>query len=218
MVDFHFEEELWNKGLAHVAGVDEAGRGPLAGPVVAAAAIFPSTIRTSAYLKTLTKVDDSKTMSSKLREELFEIIQQESTGFGIGIVDHAVIDRINIRQASLLAMADAVKNLSPLPDFLLVDGPASPESTMAVQPIIDGDALCFSIAAASILAKVTRDRMMMEFDKFFPQYGFAKHKGYGTREHYEALGRFGPCEIHRKSFRLIPRVKSVNSAAGDIVW
>lgn len=195
MLDLTFERELWDRGFTLVAGVDEAGRGPLAGPVVAAAVMFPPEVW-------IEEVDDSKKLSARKREELFERITQDVQCVGIGIVSHTVIDQINIYQATLQAMAEAVAKLLPVPQHLLVDGPAYRSTHLPCTPLLDGDARCFSIAAASIIAKVTRDRMMTEMDKQYPQYGFAKHKGYGTKEHYEAIRKFGPCEIHRKSFRL----------------
>lgn len=201
MVDLHFEQDLWDREVAFVAGVDEAGRGPLAGPVVAAAVMFPPG-------SWIDGVDDSKKLSAKRREELFELICQQALSVGIGIISHTIIDQINIYQAAVQAMIEAVSKLAPLPQHVLVDGPIQPwrgHNDIPSTSIIDGDTKCFSIAAASIVAKVTRDRMMIELDKQFPQYGFARHKGYGTKEHYEALRKFGPCEIHRRSFRLYHR-------------
>lgn len=195
MVDLTFEQNFWGGALGYVAGIDEAGRGPLAGPVVAAAVMFaPGTW--------IEGVDDSKKIPSKQREEMFEIICQQALSIGTGIVSHTIIDQVNILQATLQAMAEAVSRLTPLPQHLLVDGRAYGPTSIPATPIIDGDARCFSIAAASIIAKVTRDKLMLEWDKHFPQYGFAKHKGYGTKEHFDAIRRFGPCEIHRRSFQL----------------
>jgi ribonuclease HII len=195
MVDFTFEEEMWQQGIVHVAGVDEAGRGPLAGPVVAAAVILSPKLP-------LDGVDDSKKLSFRHRERLFQEITDQAVSYGVGIVSHLMIDEINIYQATLRAMADAVARLSPRPGHLLIDGPRYQGSVIPFTPIIDGDAKSRSIAAASIIAKVTRDRMMLEYDALYPHYGFAQHKGYGTARHLEALRRFGPCEIHRKSFRM----------------
>jgi ribonuclease HII len=196
MVDFTFEEDIWKRGILRVAGIDEAGRGPLAGPVVAAAVMLPRGAG-------IEGVDDSKKLSARRREELFAKVTSLAVSYGVGIVSHRVIDEINIYQATLRAMADAVSQLSPPPQHLLVDGPGyRRESPIPFTAIVDGDAKCFSIAAASIVAKVARDRIMMEYDRLFPHYGFAQHKGYGTARHLEALRTYGPCEIHRRSFRL----------------
>ena len=195
MVDFTFEEEMWRNGIVHVAGVDEAGRGPLAGPVVAAAVIL------SPHLS-LDGVDDSKKLSPRHREELFQRIIEQAVCYGVGIASHLTIDEINIYQATLRAMTEAVAKLSPPPGHLLVDGPRYQQSAIPFTAIVDGDAKSRSIAAASIIAKVTRDRMMTEYDALYPHYGFARHKGYGTAQHLEALRQFGPCEIHRRSFRM----------------
>ena len=192
-VNLEFERMLWGQGIEHIAGVDEAGRGPLAGPVVAAAVIFPKEFN-------IDGVDDSKKLSARRREELFAAISKQAISVGIGIVDHEVIDRINIWQATILAMQEALENLIIKPDFALVDGNLFKHSALRFQNIIGGDAKSFTIAAASIIAKVTRDRLMCEFDASFPQYGFARHKGYGTRQHIEAIRTHGLCEIHRKSF------------------
>jgi len=176
-----YERGLWRKGLSRVAGVDEAGRGPLAGPVVAAAVIFP--------LDTfLPGLDDSKKLSPQKREEVFFKIWKEAGAIGVGIVSEIVIDRINILQATYLAMRQAVKKLPVSPDCLLVDGMTTiPDLNTFQVAIVKGDSLSISVAAASIVAKVTRDRIMVEKDKHFPQYGFAKHKGYGTKAHLKAL-------------------------------
>ncbi len=189
------EMELWERGTEFVAGMDEAGRGPLAGPVVAAAVIFPKDIF-------IPYVNDSKKVSAKRREELFHIIYEKAVGVGVGIVDNERIDQINILNATFLAMTQAVGNLKPHPQHILVDGTFFLEEHIPYTNIIDGDAKCFSIAAASIIAKVTRDSLMREFDEIYPQYGFAKHKGYGTKRHLEAIHKFGLCEIHRRSFHI----------------
>jgi ribonuclease HII len=191
--NLEMERTLWAKNIEHVAGVDEAGRGPLAGPVVAAAVIFPKEF-------ILDGVDDSKKLSARKREELFIMISQQAISIGIGIIDHKVIDRINILKATHAAMRRALENLTIKPDYVLVDGNTFNHDTLRFQNIIGGDAKSFTIAAASIIAKVTRDRLMCEFDICFPQYGFARHKGYGTPQHIEAIRTFGICEIHRKSF------------------
>jgi ribonuclease HII len=189
------ERTLWSRGIAHIAGVDEAGRGPLAGPVVAAAVIFPHEV-------TIPGVNDSKQVTERRREILFDEIRRYAVAVGIGVVDHEVIDRINILQASLLAMHKAVDNLSVQPQQLLVDGNFFSHERIPVENIIKGDTLSHAIAAASIIAKVTRDRMMREFDREFPHYGFSKHKGYGTRAHIEAIRRYGLCSIHRRTFHI----------------
>ena len=195
MLSLDVERSLWVQGIERVAGVDEAGRGPLAGPVVAAAVVF----RPGAWID---GVDDSKKLTARRREELFDRICGDALTVGVSIVGHDVIDTINILEATMQAMDEAISRLSPLPGYLLIDGPRFHASSIPTKPIIDGDANCFSIAAASIVAKVTRDRIMLEMDSRYPQYGFAKHKGYGTREHLEALRKFGPCEIHRLTFRM----------------
>ena len=189
------EEQLWDRGKMYVAGVDEAGRGPLAGPVVAAAVVF----RKGTFIQ---EVDDSKHLPEQIRELLYAQITSHALAFGIGVVDHAIIDEMNILNATYKAMHEAISRLNPQPDHLLIDGNRFDSSAIPFTTIVDGDALCFSIAAASIIAKVTRDRLMGEYDAKFPGYGFAKHKGYATREHREAILRMGYCEIHRKSFEL----------------
>jgi ribonuclease HII len=189
------ERSLWSQGIGLIAGVDEAGRGPLAGPVVAAAVIFPKEC-------IIHGVDDSKKLSARKREDLIPLILQHAIGFGVGIIDHTTIDRINILQATHLAMWKALENLAVKPEFVLVDGNSFKHETLSFQNIIGGDAKSHTIAAASIIAKVTRDRLMCELDARFPQYGFARHKGYGTRQHIEAIRIHGLCEIHRKSFHV----------------
>jgi ribonuclease HII len=179
--------------VARVAGIDEAGRGPLAGPVVAAAVVMPQGFF-------LPNVDDSKRLTGSVRAELYAQICAGAAGVGIGIVGHAEIDRVNILNATLDAMEQAVAALPEEPEFLLIDGNRYGRGRVPHATIIGGDALCFSVAAASIVAKVTRDRLMVEFDREFPGYGFARHKGYGTREHREAILRQGFCPIHRRTF------------------
>jgi ribonuclease HII len=203
MLGFEKENSLFAKGFTLVAGVDEAGRGPLAGPVVAAAVSLRADFLTNPEkLEKLKAVNDSKKLSAKKREELFEIIKAECFEVGVGICDHATIDRVNILQATFLAMKIAVGQLKTKPDHLLIDGKfIIPNSSLNQEAVIDGDALVFSIAAASIIAKVTRDRIMDEYDKKYPQYGFAKHAGYGTKIHMDAIKQFGPCPIHRRTFR-----------------
>jgi ribonuclease HII len=195
IVSLSYEQSLQQKGFQYVAGIDEAGRGPLAGPVVAAAVIFPPDVH-------IEGIDDSKKLSQSERERLFGLIQEKALSVGTGIVSHEVIDEINILEATMRAMGEAVSALAPAPHHLLIDGNRYRDTSIPFTTIIGGDAKCFSIAAASIIAKVTRDRLMMEYHDQYPQYGFAKHKGYGTREHIEAIRKFGPCEIHRKSFHI----------------
>lgn len=187
------EEAIWQRGIRHVAGVDEAGRGPLAGPVVAAAVIFPPGLL-------IAGVDDSKKLSPGRREEIFGIIQAHAVTIGVGIVGHAEIDEINILQATFKAMHGALASLTVPPEHVLVDGNRFAGSGVPFTAIVDGDACCHAIAAASIIAKVTRDRLMCEYDLRYPGYGFARHKGYGTAAHREALARLGACPIHRRSF------------------
>lgn len=188
------ENEARQGGYQFIAGVDEAGRGPLAGPVVAAACIIPSNVF-------FPGVNDSKQLSSEERADLFEIISKDDrVQFGIGIIYHEEIDRINIYQAAKLAMAEAVKNLTPKPDFLLVDGLELDYSEIPCRKIIGGDALSQCIAAASILAKVTRDKMMMNYHTLWPEYGFDQHKGYYTTQHVQAIEKYGYCPIHRMTF------------------
>lgn len=188
------EYERKYEGYSIVCGIDEAGRGPLAGPVVAAAAVLPKDA-------TILWLNDSKKLSEKRREELFQEIQEKAVTYGVGVVSPAVIDEINILQATYEAMRQAVSALSSEPDILLNDAVIIPGIDEKKQvKIIKGDAKSVSIAAASILAKVTRDRMMGEYDKLYPEYGFAQHKGYGTRAHMDAIREFGVCPIHRRSF------------------
>jgi ribonuclease HII len=191
---WYFEKEATQQGCKKIAGIDEAGRGPLAGPVVSAAVILPTTFHGP-------DVNDSKKLSPKKREHLFSEIYDRAVAVGIGIVDPVEIDRINILQASLLAMAIAVQNLDPQPDHLLIDGTFPIPSELSQQPIPKGDALSVSIAAASIIAKVSRDRLMQNYHHYYPQFDFPKHKGYPTRAHKEAIHKFGFSPIHRRSFK-----------------
>lgn len=190
-----FERKYWEQGLTRIAGVDEAGRGPLAGPVVAAAVIFAPEVM-------IAGVNDSKKLTEKKREALFHVIHEQATAVGIGIVGHEVIDRINILQASFLAMNKALEALKVRPQQLLVDGNFFRHEQFPVENIVKGDALSHSIAAASIIAKVTRDALMMDLDEQYPQYGFAKHKGYGTKAHIDAIRAHGYSPIHRRSFHV----------------
>ena len=191
------ENNLWQSGYRRIAGIDEVGRGPLAGPVVAAAVILPGDFE--ADWKPL--VNDSKQLSPLLREELFPYISEIAISIGIGFSDAQIIDSKGIAKASRLAMKRAVDQLTPSPDFLLVDYFYIPEIRLPQKGITHGDCLSFSIACASIIAKVTRDHWMIEMDKAYPEYKFAEHKGYGTPEHLECLRRFGPSPIHRCSFQ-----------------
>jgi ribonuclease HII len=190
----YFERMYYRRGYQRIAGVDEVGRGPLAGPVVAAAVILPKGGIGQ-------KLFDSKKISAKKREDLYGLILLKALGVGIGIVGQEEIDFLNIFQATLKAMALAIEDLPIPPDFILIDGPHGPKVSIPQKPIRKGDQLSNSIAAASIVAKVTRDRMMMECHQKYPQYNFAKHKGYGTKEHRRAIEKFGVCELHRKTFR-----------------
>ena len=186
-----YEKE--HEDCALICGIDEAGRGPLAGPVVAGAVILPKNRR-------ILYLNDSKKLSEKRREELFVRIQKEALAWSVGIAGPERIDEINILQATYEAMRKAIQGLPQKPDLLLNDAVTIPDVEIVQIPIVKGDAKSLSIAAASILAKVTRDHMMMEYDKIYPEYGFGKHKGYGTAAHMEAIRRFGPCPIHRRTF------------------
>lgn len=186
-----YEKE--HEDCALICGIDEAGRGPLAGPVVAGAVILPKNSR-------ILYLNDSKKLSEKRREELFVRIQKEALAWSVGIAEPERIDEINILQATYEAMRKAIQGLPQKPDLLLNDAVTIPDVEIVQIPIVKGDAKSLSIAAASILAKVTRDHMMMEYDKIYPEYGFGKHKGYGTAAHMEAIRRFGPCPIHRRTF------------------
>lgn len=190
------ENRLGAQGCRFIAGVDEVGRGALAGPVVAAAVILPQ----SADFPWLKSVRDSKEISPAKRESLFSLITNEAISVGIGIVDHHIIDSIGILKATRLAMCQAVEQLAHTPDFLLIDFLTLPQLKIAQKPIVRGDKACLSIACASIVAKITRDRIMVELDKIHPGYGFARHKGYCTREHLNCLRQFGPSPVHRHYF------------------
>ncbi len=194
MPDFTYETDAIRQGARVVCGVDEAGRGPLAGPVCAAAVILPvDTV--------IEGLNDSKKLSEKKRELLYDVICEKSIAYSVAFGTLEEIERLNILEATFLAMERAVAGLSVKPDFALIDGNRAPKHlTVPCRTVVKGDALSCSIAAASVLAKVTRDRLMPEYDALYPQYGFAKHKGYGTKEHIEAIRRHGPCAIHRLSF------------------
>lgn len=190
-----FERVLRRRGLRYIAGVDEAGRGPLAGPVVAAAVVLSSTCR-------IPGIDDSKKLHAAQRERLYERIREQAVCTAVGSVSPEEIDQINILRAAHRAMIQAVDALDFPPEFVLIDGSPAPKLPLAGRAVVGGDRRCYSIAAASIVAKVTRDRMMQEYDALYPDYGFAEHKGYGTRKHVEALRKFGPCPIHRATFKV----------------
>ncbi len=191
---YRFERRLHRLGYRLIAGIDEAGRGPLAGPVVAAAVILHPD-------RPIAGVNDSKKLTERSRERLFEQIQEAALAIGIGSLPPVEIDRINILQATRQAMLAAVCQLAPTPDALLIDGITAIDTPLYQQTITRGDSLSASIAAASIIAKVTRDRLMRDYDTAYPQYGFGRHKGYGSAAHLAALRRHGPCPIHRASFR-----------------
>ena len=188
-----FESEVRAAGAKYVCGVDEAGRGPLAGPVYAAAVILPPDLE-------IEGLNDSKKLSEKKREALYPIICEKALCYSIAFADEKEIDAYNILQATYLAMRRAVEGLAIPADYVLIDGNRMPPLSIPGETIIKGDAVCQSIAAASVLAKVSRDRFMLEMDAKYPQYAFAQHKGYGTKQHYEALRAYGPSEIHRLTF------------------
>ena len=190
-----FEQILWRQSFTRVAGVDEAGRGPLAGPVVAAAVIF------SPWQEPITGIDDSKKLSATKRFYMKSVIEQHSAAVSVGIVSEKEIDEINILQATFKAMKIAIAGLPVAPDYLLVDGNRTPESDIPALDIIGGDCKSMSIAAASIIAKVTRDAIMHEYDKVYPLYDFSHNKGYPTRKHISAIRIHGYCPIHRRSFK-----------------
>lgn len=188
------EEDMHEAGTELICGIDEAGRGPLAGPVVVAAVIMPRD-------SMIEGVNDSKKVSEKKREELYEIITKEAISYGVGIIDQKEIDRINILNATKEGLTMSIKELSPRPDKIIVDALKGIDTLgIPYDSIIKGDAKCYSIAAASIIAKVTRDRIMRTWDEVYPQYGFSKHKGYGTAEHIAAIKEYGICPLHRLSF------------------
>jgi ribonuclease HII len=196
-----YERELWQKGIALVAGVDEAGCGPLAGPVVAAAVMFPSTWAETGLYNKLRGLNDSKQIDEEQREKFFAVITSHAEiRYAISTVDVEMIDRINIRQAAWRGMHLALDQISPKPQHALVDGLKISWLPYPQTALVEGDAKSYSIAAASVLAKVTRDRAMREYDQLYPGYGFADHKGYATPQHYAAIAAKGPCPIHRRSF------------------
>ncbi len=202
-----YEKLAYQEGYKCVAGVDEAGRGPLAGPVVAAAVILPPKYRNK-------DINDSKQLSAAKREYLYDIIKSEAIAVGVGVADSDLIDQINILKASLQAMSEAVQELFTSPDYLLVDGLHRVPLSTSQKPIVKGDSLSISIAAASIIAKVSRDRIMEIYHRQFPQYNFMRNKGYGTLEHRNAIKEFGMCKIHRRSFHL--KNRNVNQTILDL--
>ena len=208
MPSFAEEEILEAQGYHHIAGIDEVGRGALAGPVVAAAVILPRDIEAPWFAE----VKDSKQLSRAKRELLFHHIHEVAISVGIGMAPHYQIDAVGIIEATRLAMKSAVEQLSPQPQFMLIDYMRLPEVKLPQKGITGGDSLCFSIACASIVAKVARDKLMAALDRIYPGYGLAKHKGYGTREHFASLSRLGPCPIHRQSFRPIKDIVKNNEA------
>ncbi|MDP2919471.1 MAG: ribonuclease HII [Dehalococcoidia bacterium] len=199
---FSEEKAQWACGYSRVAGVDEAGRGPLAGPVVAAAIILPGELKTG----WARQIADSKLVTPLRREYLYYHLREVALGVGVGVIDSATIDMVGIAKATRLAMKQAVKQIDPPPDYLLIDYFKLPEVRLPQNGVIEGDTLCFSIACASVIAKVTRDCLMKELDAVYPGYGFARHKGYSTREHLECLRRLGASPIHRRSFRPVREV------------
>jgi ribonuclease HII len=199
--NLEIEDLIWKKGFTNIVGIDEAGCGPLAGPVVAAAVVFPPYF----YIP---MVKDSKKLSAKKREDIFPVIINHSISYGVGIVSNVEIDRINIRKATFKAMRKAIGKLKVKPDYLLFDGYELPEKLYRQEAIINGDDHSFCIAAASIIAKVTRDRIMIRNHEKYPEYGFDRHKGYGTAFHREMIQKYGPCPIHREKF-LSKIIKSI---------
>lgn len=198
---FRFERELLDRGLSRIAGVDEAGRGPLAGPVFAGAVIFPTHWIAEGLPKSLRRINDSKQLAPDLREELYaDLTSRADVSWAVAQVDHLLIDQINILQATHRAMNLALAQLQPAPEHVLVDGLAVKSISIPCTAIVKGDALSYSIGAASILAKVSRDRLMVQLDCQYPGYGFAEHKGYGTPDHLAAIKQLGACPIHRQSF------------------
>lgn len=189
-----FERAAHGRGYRFIAGIDEAGRGPLAGPVIAAAVILPPDYEHPG-------INDSKKLTPGQRERLFEVIERDAVAIGVGVVEAPVIDAVNILQATLMAMKEAVLGLSPLPDYLLIDGINGLSIAIPQETIVGGDGRSISVASASIVAKVSRDRIMVMYHRQFPQYNFLNNKGYGTQEHREAIVKYGRCKLHRHSFR-----------------
>ncbi|GAB4375808.1 MAG: hypothetical protein Kow0042_21510 [Calditrichia bacterium] len=198
--NLRFEHLIWKKGFRRIAGVDEAGCGPLAGPVVAAAVVFPPYFH-------LPDVKDSKKLTARQREILYTDILEHCVDYGVGVVSPREVDQLNIRQATFKAMRMAIGSLKFQPDYILFDGYELPERFYPQEAVMDGDEYSFTIAAASIIAKVSRDRLMIEYHREYPQYGFDRHKGYGTAFHREMIRKYGPCAIHRVSFlkKILPK-------------
>jgi ribonuclease HII len=190
---WEIEDDLYAEGVQIICGVDEAGRGPLAGPVCAAAVILPPHMQ-------IPGLNDSKKLTDKRRRELYPVIMEKALAYGIGFADHSEVDKINILQATYLAMERALSQLTVKPDIALIDGNRAKDFGLPVQTVVKGDSLSANIAAASVLAKVARDDVMLKMADCYPQYGFEVHKGYGTKAHYEAIAQYGPCEIHRMTF------------------
>lgn len=203
---FSYERQVWAMGYSLVAGLDEVGRGPLAGPVVAAAVILPNEL-------VLPGIEEVRRLTGKKRQDLYAQVKESALGIGVGMVHPDGIDEANVMMATYKAMVKAVQNLPVAPDYLLIDSLHLPGVTQPQAPIAAGDSQSCSIAAASLVAKVTRDDYMVEMDKLYPQYGFASHKGYGTLEHREALERYGPCPIHRKTYGSVREIMSLSSGA-----
>jgi len=200
-----YERKARQKGYRLIAGVDEAGRGCLAGPVVAGAVILPAEW-------SVADINDSKQLSASKRDTLFEIIQRDAVSVGVGVMAEKVVDDVNILQATYRAMEQAIAALSPAPDYVLLDAVTLAGVALPQKGMPKGDQLSISIAAASIIAKVTRDRLMVEYDRLYPEYGFAGHKGYGTKQHRQAIAAHGPCPIHRKTFRCVKEFLPVPEA------
>ena len=210
-----FERQAWERGIVRLAGVDEAGRGPLAGPVVAAAVVFERAYLEAEQHGLLRDIDDSKTLSEAQRDSAFVLLTERCPmSMGVGLADVAEIDSLNILRATHLAMARALSALPRLPELALVDGLPVPGLPCPSQAIVGGDARSLIIAAASIIAKVTRDRLMRDLDRQYPVYGFAQHKGYGTWAHMQALLQHGPCPAHRRSFRPVRDALGIRAAGG----
>jgi ribonuclease HII len=207
-----FEQDLWAQGFVRVAGVDEAGRGPLAGPVVAAAVVFERGFLEAESSRSLNGLDDSKKLSPSIRRHFHDLlVNSPHVDCGIGVADHEEIDRINIMRATYEAMKRAIIALSSQPDYVLVDGLPVAGLPFESTAIVGGDSKSISIAAGSVVAKVTRDTMMVEIDRIYPRYGFSKHKGYGTKLHMMALFEYGPCAVHRRSFQPVRDAAQITS-------
>lgn len=210
-----FEKTCWGRGLCRLAGVDEAGRGPLAGPVVAACVLVPREVAEREYAGALANLTDSKQLTPAVRDLFFDLLHRvEGVEIGVGAADHEEIDRTNILRATHAAMARAVAVLRAPPDHVLVDGLPVPGFPCESTALVRGDSRSFLIAAASVVAKVTRDRQMDMLDRKFPGYGFARHKGYGTRIHLQALFELGPCPEHRRSFRPVMEAEAIRMRSG----